>query len=432
MEQDGYQQGLEKLKMGDRQGALQAFDHALQIDPQRAEVYAKRATLRRDLGDRDGALADYHRALQLQPTAEAHLGRALLYLAMGEPQAAMLDAEQALCLSPNLPAAHNVLGTAYCKQHNIPQAIAAYKTAAKLYLSQKDKTNAQRCLDTINQLQADSALPSSGVAASVATKPWINLDQFFQQAMAKVQQGNYRDALADLDWLILTDPQNAKAYCQRGIVHAKVGRRKAAIHDLTEAIRLAPHDSQMLLHRAMVRLELEDARGAIDDLNQLVSTQDPKVYLQRGNAYRQLQDYRQAIADYSRVLNLVPTMPEPYYQRGLAREAFGDRAGAISDLQQAANLWLNQGDGDSYQRTLEEIKALQAKPIQVPVESSATQPLDIAEIDRCNQLWDRLLRMVSGNREIAERLLAIAQERYPGKSEAWYLEKVIFDLESDR
>lgn len=430
---DQYQQGLEKLTIGDRQGALQAFDYALQMDPQRAEVYAKRAILRRDLGDHNGALADYHQALRLQPTAEAHLGRALLYLAMGEPEAASLDAEQALRLSPNLPAAYNVLATAYCKQRNIPQAIAAYKTAAKLYLAQKDKANAQRCLDTIHQLQVSSAsLPSR--STTVATKPWINLDQFLQQAMAKAQQGNYRDALTDLDWLVLTDPQNAKAYCQRGIVYAKVGRRKEAIRDLTEAIRLAPQDSQMLLHRAMVRLELEDARGAIDDLNQLVAaTKDPMVYLQRGNAYRQLQDYRRAIEDYSRVLNLAPTMPESYYQRGLAREAFGDRAGALSDLQQAANLWLNQGDGDSYQRTLDEIRALKALPSQVLMESYSTaQPLDMAGVDRCNQLWDRLLSMVSGNRGIAERLLAIAQEQYPGKTEAWYLEKVIADLEGDR
>jgi hypothetical protein len=33
---------------------------------------------------------------------------------------------------------------------------------------------------------------------------------------------------------------------------------------------------------------------------------------------------------------------------------------------------------------------------------------------------------------MAERLLNLAQENYPGKSDEWYLEKVIFDLEGDR
>jgi len=183
----------------------------------------------------------------------------------------------------------------------------------------------------------------------------------------------------------------------------------------------------------MVRLELQDARGAIDDFNQLLGNNDPAVYLQRGNAYCQLQDYRRAIEDYSRALNLAPTNPEAYQQRGMTREAFGDRAGALNDLQQAANLWLNKGDGNNYQRILDEIKTLQASaPAALPIDDASTQPFDMTTLDRRSELWDHLLRMVGGNRGMAERLLYLAQENYPGKSDEWYLEKVIFDLEGDR
>ncbi len=431
MEQNWYQRGLEHLKAGDRQGALQALDHALRENPQSAEAYAKRAGIWADLGDRNRALADYHQALRLQPSPEAHLGRALVYLAIGETRAAIMDADQALRLNPASAAAYNLLGTAYRKLGEATQAIAAYKQATKLYLEQKDKASAQRCLDSISQLQPPVA--SRPLTPPATPSVLIDVNAFFQQAMEKVMQGNHRDALTDFNWLIRTDPQNAKAYCQRGIIYNKIGQRKEAIQDLTEAIRLAPHDPEMLFHRGMVRLELEDARGAIDDFNQLLGNNDPAVYLQRGNAYSQLQDYRQAIEDYSRALNLAPTNPDCYQQRGMAREAFGDRSGALNDLQQAANLWLNRGDGKNYERVLMEIRTLQASaPIQRSLDESSTQALDIPTLDRCSELWDQLLRLVGGNRGMAERLLDLAQENYPGRSDAWYLEKVIFDLEGDR
>jgi hypothetical protein len=42
-----------------------------------------------------------------------------------------------------------------------------------------------------------------------------------------------------------------------------------------------------------------------------------------------------------------------------------------------------------------------------------------------------LLQAVKGNKALAKRLLNHARERYPGKSERWYAENVIYDLERD-
>ncbi|MDP8966378.1 MAG: hypothetical protein M3O33_20810 [Cyanobacteriota bacterium] len=43
-----------------------------------------------------------------------------------------------------------------------------------------------------------------------------------------------------------------------------------------------------------------------------------------------------------------------------------------------------------------------------------------------------LLEAVKGNKGLAKRLLNQAKDKYPGKSERWYVEKVIYDLERDR
>lgn len=48
------------------------------------------------------------------------------------------------------------------------------------------------------------------------------------------------------------------------------------------------------------------------------------------------------------------------------------------------------------------------------------------------EVRQRLFTLVQGNWNLAERLLESARYNYPGQSENWYWEKVIYDLERDR
>ncbi len=47
-------------------------------------------------------------------------------------------------------------------------------------------------------------------------------------------------------------------------------------------------------------------------------------------------------------------------------------------------------------------------------------------------LQTKLLKLMHGDHQGAERLIQQAKLKYGGKSEDWYCEKVIFDLERDR
>lgn len=43
-----------------------------------------------------------------------------------------------------------------------------------------------------------------------------------------------------------------------------------------------------------------------------------------------------------------------------------------------------------------------------------------------------LIQAARGDRKLAQRMLEQAKLKYPGKSESWYIEKVIYDLGRDR
>jgi hypothetical protein len=47
-------------------------------------------------------------------------------------------------------------------------------------------------------------------------------------------------------------------------------------------------------------------------------------------------------------------------------------------------------------------------------------------------LQKKLLRMLHHDQATVDRLLSSAELKHPGRSQQWYLEKVIYDLERDR
>ena len=54
-----------------------------------------------------------------------------------------------------------------------------------------------------------------------------------------------------------------------------------------------------------------------------------------------------------------------------------------------------------------------------------------SESAACTKLRRELLTLVHGQQDIANRLLAVERQKHFGKSERWYLEKVIYDLRRD-
>lgn len=75
-------------------------------------------------------------------------------------------------------------------------------------------------------------------------------------------------------------------------------------------------------------------------------------------------------------------------------------------------------------------EALPSAP-PAPVEPPREEP--ILFVSRLpHSLEERLVELLNGEREVAERLLSHARQRYPERSEQWIIEKVMYDLSRDR
>jgi tetratricopeptide (TPR) repeat protein len=73
-------------------------------------------------------------------------------------------------------------------------------------------------------------------------------------------------------------------------------------------------------------------------------SQTAEDYIDKGNSKANLQDYRGAIEDYSKAIQLNPNDSMPYYNRGLSKLELNQKNSACLDWSKAGEL----GNGNAY------------------------------------------------------------------------------------
>jgi len=100
------QRGLEYQQMQQLDDAREAFDRAISIQPEYAEVWNRRAVLFFNDGKYDEAIADLESALTYEPRHfGAWIGLAMIFESIERPEAAVRAYDKALAIHPHAQAA---------------------------------------------------------------------------------------------------------------------------------------------------------------------------------------------------------------------------------------------------------------------------------------------------------------------------------------
>jgi tetratricopeptide (TPR) repeat protein len=113
---------------------------------------------------------------------------------------------------------------------------------------------------------------------------------------------NYKEALKDMDKAIEINPQYAKAYNKRGDTKIALKDYYGGIEDLNKSIQLDPYDPASFFHRAQGRSYINDLLGAIDDYTKAIQL-NPNFYeaiYERGMIYSEMKNYEKADLDFKR------------------------------------------------------------------------------------------------------------------------------------
>src|SRR5215510_10868817 len=220
----------------------------------------------------DNAIKKYNEAINTDPSyAAAYYNRARAYVEKRQFDNAIDDFDQAIRLNAINPEAYDGRGAVYWQMRNDDRALADYSRAIEL----------------------DPKL----------SRAYVN------RGKVLTAKGRLNEALADYNHVIDPSSTDANAFLGRGVVYSMLRDYDSAFEDFQKALRLNPDLTEAYIKRGdafLARGRPGDNELAINEYNQAIRqvTYDPKVYLNRANAYRNIGRRDSAIADYQKALDL--------------------------------------------------------------------------------------------------------------------------------
>jgi len=352
----------------DHPNALEAYDHALQINGKDPVAYDDRGSELEVLGRRDDAIADFTQAIVLDPhDTVAYFNRATLYLASDRPEPAIADLTEVIRAEPRHARAYYDRGKAYERGGELDKALEDYRSTVRI-----DPSFAPAYAAIGGLLEAkdpDAAL--SEFTAAIQRDP--RSPALRTRALLYLSLGRTEQALTDFDQVIANDHSDGIAYADRGVAKAKRGDLEGAIGDYSRSIELAPtvaayvnrgnayayqhHAGEALadfdsalqidaqnvlarLGRANANYASKHLAESLEDYTRVIDL-DPSnavAYFKRGNIHFDQRAFAAAFADYSASLKLDPHQPVVLFDRSLAAEHIGRAEDAEKDRRQALKL----------------------------------------------------------------------------------------------
>ena len=211
----------------------------------------------------DAAITDYDAALRLQPhSAPIHLLRGLTFAEMSKHDDAVKDFTKSITIFPKSHTAHFRRGLSNAKLGNYQQAVIDYSTAIELD-PDDSRPYAKRGVVQFTRGKRDLAISDFSKAIERDPNDVESLNnRCFVRAVANVELDK---ALEDCETAMKLKPQSG-IHDSRGFVHLRLGKFREAIADFDAAVASNPRAADALFKRGVAKLRLGDATGGNDDL----------------------------------------------------------------------------------------------------------------------------------------------------------------------
>lgn len=322
---------------------LSEHDPTLQSHAQSAHLDLQIGRLRGQTGDFSGAVTAFRHALEIQPDfAEAHydLGLALLAGADNVPPwtAALKEFRAAIKVQPQFPEALRMVGVCLLESGDAQGAIPELKAALRLNpASAEINFDIGRALTILG----NRAEAKSEYAAALARKsPYPQADSAL--GMLLLNEGQNDAAAEHFNAALIAKPDMEEAHY--GLARALKAQGKVA------ESRLELKDSKMLLQRqsdAIMSSHLSNEslnRAKSGDIPAAVQLGRTAVWLNPANAVADYNlallladngDFEASILQFQKAISLAPFRTEFYVDLSKVQERAGDRNGALKTIRSA-------------------------------------------------------------------------------------------------
>ena len=386
-----YNRGLLRMQLGDDNRAIEDFDKVLDIDPDNAMARFNRSILRSNTGDYEGAIEDITRVLEDFPNFEyGYYCRAEARRKIGDEKGAEADDMWLLKNSLNrtlgkedndsLPdnservrrrsdrnvqnynkmvVADDEPGRQYATNYRgrvqnrnihielLPMFAVTYyerprdiSTVLHYYKPIDDLVQSGMLLRKVLLTNDERALSSNEVerhftgidvnSKNIAEFPDV-LSYRLARALDFYLVQDFAAALNDLDMALTLEGDLWLVYFIRATVRAKLLESQSVSQMSTDGSYMPASEN------ALPNIDYRIARNDLD----MVIAEMPDfayAYYNRANVSAKLSDFKSAVVDYTKALELDDKLAEAYYNRGLAKIYLGQTYEGIADLSKAGEL----------------------------------------------------------------------------------------------
>ena len=258
--------GVMRVRKPDHRAAIDDFQAAIALKPDRFQAYLDLAQEFRSLGRFDESLALIDRAQAQDP------GHAMLYRLRGqieqqrgEDDAALRDFARAIRLSPandrQLADLYLESGRIAQRKKQYPEALAAYDRALSL---RPDLVTAHRLRGAVlmEMKRYDEAIRSFDICLGKG-KPSAGLYEV--RGLARAWRGRYAEALTDYALALNAGGNTSSLRLNRGCAYLSSGSPRLAEIEFDEALRLDRNNVDALCNRGLARAQLRQTDKALAD-----------------------------------------------------------------------------------------------------------------------------------------------------------------------
>jgi tetratricopeptide (TPR) repeat protein len=266
----------------DYNGAIAAFNSAVEADPDNVRIINARAVAHQRKGEDDLAMADYNLALHKHPNyGGAYNDRGTLQMRKMALQSALDDFNLAVQFAPTLYVARTNRARILTMNKDFDGALADFTEAQKIDPDAAN-TAVYRCRTYTAMGKLDDALADCNNAIARQPKNQVALNN---RADAYAAKGNFDAALKDFNAILALNPNNVRAHTGRGQLFEKRRDLEQARADYrSAAFALLPFDE---LDTSIARATARERLDALTVQGPGVANTGRRIALIVGNgAYR--------------------------------------------------------------------------------------------------------------------------------------------------
>lgn len=324
--------GLVRYQMNDLRGAMEDYDQVINIDSHNQIARFNRALLRSQVGDDNRAIEDFDVVIEQEPDNYiAYYNRALLRFGTGNYKGSIGDFDKVLAQYPNFISGYYSRSEAKRKVHDNVGADRDYWKAFEMEQKlRKGKTlsnanataSAGRNTTTVDSPDVASSDSNTREKSDKSIEKFNRLVVYDKDEERKSKyQNEFRGRVQDRNVRVDLESQFILTYYEKIDPIKELVYYDKSVEDYNARMLLS-HKLRITNQEApLTEDQVSQHFTSINELSAKIDKQpnNADFYFARGLDYMLVQDFTEAIKDYSKAIEINPNFTMAYFNRAVVR-----------------------------------------------------------------------------------------------------------------